>query len=283
VLIVLDNAAGEAQVRLLLPGSGASLTLITSRRRLTGLDTAHRLSLVPLSRGYAVQMLTNLMGQHAPADDDAVAHLAELGGNLPLALRLIGNRLASHGDARSSRFVQRLSDTERRLETLTAGDMRISAVFTSSYVQLSPEAQRLFRRLPLAPGDDTGPEMAAVLADRSLETTELALDELVEYGMSYMKSSPVPTAITLTPFTRLADRAGVRPAWRRLRKATAAPSTWRRTSSSTRACAPSASTPCKSTTSSTRTCIPATPAATRSCPPPPSSSSSPNGSWDPIR
>ncbi len=183
VIIVLDNAADEAQVRLLLPGAGASLMLITSRRRLTGLDTAHRLSLVPLSQVYAVQMLTSLIGRQAAADRDAVAHLARLGGNLPLALRLIGNRLASDGEAVSRRFVQRLSDEGRRLETLTAGDMRISSVFTSSYVQLSAGAQQLFRRLPLAPGPDTGPAMAAVLADAPVESTELALDELVEYGL----------------------------------------------------------------------------------------------------
>jgi hypothetical protein len=168
---------------MLLPGAGTSLMLITSRRRLTGLETAHRLSLVPLSRAYAVQMLTNLMGHQAAADNAAVQRLAELGGNLPLALRLIGNRLASHADAGSQRFVQRLSDTERRLETLTAGDLRISAVFTSSYVQLSAEAQQMFRRLALIPGGDTGPEMAAVLAGTPLEQAELALDELVEYGL----------------------------------------------------------------------------------------------------
>jgi len=91
--------------------------------------------------------------------------------------------------------VQRLSDTERRLENLTAGDVRISAVFTTSYVQLSDEAQRLFRRLSLAPGEDTGPPMAAVLADAPLESTELALDELVEYGL-LQSGSPTGTGCT---------------------------------------------------------------------------------------
>jgi tetratricopeptide (TPR) repeat protein len=183
VFIVLDNAADEAQVRPLLPGAGASLMLITSRRRLTGLDTPHRLSLVPLSQVYAVQLLTSLMGAQAPADSGTAARLAELGGNLPLALRIIGNRLAGHAGASAARFVARLSVEERRLETLTAGDMRVSAVFSSSYLQLSAEARQLFRRLPLAPSGDTGPEMAAVLAEMPLETAELALDELVEYGL----------------------------------------------------------------------------------------------------
>lgn len=109
--------------------------------------------------------------------------MAPLSGNLPLALRLIGNRLSSHPDTSSARFAQRLSVEEHRLETLTAGDLRISAVFAASYVQLSADAQRLFRRLALVPAYDTGPALAAILADLPLQQTEMALDELVEFGL----------------------------------------------------------------------------------------------------
>ena len=187
MLIVLDNAADEAQLRLLLPGDGPSMMLITSRRRLTGLETAHRLSLTPLTHESAIKMLTNLAGDRM-ADPTTVGRLAELSGHLPLALRLIGHRLASHPDTSSTRFAQRLGVEERRLDNLTAGDMRISAVFMSSYVRLSAAAQRLFRRLALVPAQDTGPAMAAGLADRPLESTELALDELVEFGLLQMRS-----------------------------------------------------------------------------------------------
>ncbi|MGH3405766.1 MAG: alpha/beta fold hydrolase [Streptosporangiaceae bacterium] len=50
LLVVLDNAGSEEQVRPLLPGDGASRALITARRPLAGLEGVRRLVLGPLSR-----------------------------------------------------------------------------------------------------------------------------------------------------------------------------------------------------------------------------------------
>ena len=47
LLLILDDAAGSEQVRPLLPGSGGSLVLITSRRRLSALEDATAVAWTP--------------------------------------------------------------------------------------------------------------------------------------------------------------------------------------------------------------------------------------------
>jgi DNA-binding SARP family transcriptional activator len=64
MLIVLDNARDEAQVRPLLPASPASMVIITSRNQLTGLaaaDGARLLSLDVLTHDEAVQLLAAVL------------------------------------------------------------------------------------------------------------------------------------------------------------------------------------------------------------------------------
>ncbi|MGH8878308.1 MAG: BTAD domain-containing putative transcriptional regulator, partial [Stackebrandtia sp.] len=62
VLIVLDNAADETQVLPLLPGPSASVVLVTSRRRMTGVDDAATVTMEELSRWEAVELFTKIIG-----------------------------------------------------------------------------------------------------------------------------------------------------------------------------------------------------------------------------
>ena len=60
LLLVLDDAAGSEQVRPLLPGTGGSLVLVTSRRRLTALEDATAISLDTLPPQEAAGLLVRL-------------------------------------------------------------------------------------------------------------------------------------------------------------------------------------------------------------------------------
>ncbi|GAB7106441.1 hypothetical protein JCM4814A_47550 [Streptomyces phaeofaciens JCM 4814] len=183
-LLVLDNARDEGQVRPLLPAAGAGMVLVTSRRMLTGLDSVHRLPLGELSPAEAAAFLTSLVGaDRAAAEPAALADVADRCGHLPLALRVAGNWLATRTGWTVRRLADRLDAEDRRLDALAAGDVRVAAAFDLSYRQLTPAAARLFRRLALVPGPDTGAAAAARLTGRPLFDAEDALEELVETGL----------------------------------------------------------------------------------------------------
>src|SRR5262249_48177707 len=57
MLVVLDNAAGEAQVRPLLPAGTGNAVLVTSRARLAGLTLSEVIDLGVLQPGQAVDLL----------------------------------------------------------------------------------------------------------------------------------------------------------------------------------------------------------------------------------
>jgi transcriptional regulator with XRE-family HTH domain len=189
-LVVLDNAGSEEQVRPLLPGDGASRVLITARRPLAGLEGIRRLVLGPLSRPEATGLLTGILGQRAARDEEsALNQLAGLCEGMPLALRIIGNRLVSRPGWDAAELAARLSDEEHRLDQFKAGDLKVATAFWMSYEQLADAAQRVFRRLAVVPGRDFDAALAAVAGEVAVEVAWDALDELVDLGLLHDSAS----------------------------------------------------------------------------------------------
>ncbi|MGI5499198.1 NB-ARC domain-containing protein [Lentzea sp. CA-135723] len=183
MLVVLDNAANEAHVRPLLGAGPGSATIVTCRRTLAGLEAARWLVLDALSEEGAVDLIASIVGDDRVRDEpEAASALAALCGNLPLAVRIAGNRLAG-GDRPMSRLVTELRDESARLDSLAAGDLRIRTVFEVSLRQLSPIAQTAFRRLALIPGTGFDDELASVVTGMSLDEAGPVLDELLEASL----------------------------------------------------------------------------------------------------
>ncbi|GAA3072843.1 helix-turn-helix domain-containing protein [Streptosporangium carneum] len=183
VLVVLDNAASEEQVRPLLP-DGAGRALVTSRRLLAGLEGVRRLSLGPLPLMEAAELLAGILKDRGAADEgSAFWELAQLCGGLPLALRIAGNRLASRPGWSAADFAARLTDEERRLDQLSAGDLKIATAFGLSYDQLADSTRRVFRRLALVPGREFDAALSSVAGGTSIAGAWDALDELVDLGL----------------------------------------------------------------------------------------------------
>jgi hypothetical protein len=183
-LIVLDNAGSEEQVRPLLPGESASRALITAKRLLAGLEGVRRLALGPLALPEARELLTEILGKRAASDEEsALTRLAELCEGLPLALRIIGNRLVSRPGWDAAELAARLADEEHRLDQFKAGDLKVASAFAMSYEQLADSARRMFRRLAVIPGPDFDATLAAVAGGMADGDAWDALDELVDLGL----------------------------------------------------------------------------------------------------
>lgn len=180
VLVVLDDAATESQVRPLLPGSGSAAVLVTSRRALGGLAGAARIPLGVLEAGQSAELLGRIAGtSRVQAERDAAAKVTEQCGHLPLALRIAGGRLAvrPHWDVRQ--LAERLADEARRLDELELGELGMRASISLSYDAASDVARCLLRRLALLEVPTFSGWVSAALLDEQPAEADRVLDQLV--------------------------------------------------------------------------------------------------------
>jgi tetratricopeptide (TPR) repeat protein/DNA-binding SARP family transcriptional activator len=178
VLIVLDDARDEGQVRPLLPGTASSLVLITSRRRLAGLDDADQLTLDVLAAGDAARLFRAMVEPREPGDQDTVAGVVELCGRLPLAIRIVGARLRSSRSLSTDHLLAQLRTEQGRLGFLDDGERSVKVALSMSYGHLPTEPRRAFAVLGRHPGPDLEPEAAAVMLGVPPEHAARLLDAL---------------------------------------------------------------------------------------------------------
>ncbi|MFI6292945.1 BTAD domain-containing putative transcriptional regulator [Nonomuraea sp. NPDC050790] len=148
LLVVLDDAATESQVRPLLPTGAGSMTLVTSRSPLSGLEASRARELGVLAPREAVDLLGAVAGrERVTAEPEAAERIAALCGHLPLALRVAGSRLARKPGWTLEHLAGRLSDSRRRLDELSAGDLAVRGSLALGYEGLGERDRTLFRRL----------------------------------------------------------------------------------------------------------------------------------------
>lgn len=186
MLLLLDDVADLDQVRPLLPGTAGCQVVLTTRRRLPGLDDAHPLPLPVLAPDQAVAMFLRLA---ARPDDDRerprAAELVRVCGHLPLAIGLVAGRLRSHPSWDVRYLTDMIVSAPNRLTEMSAPEREVGIAFELSYRDLPADVRRLFRRLSAHPGSDFDLYAAAALSGEDLGTTRrlletLYLDNLVE-------------------------------------------------------------------------------------------------------
>ncbi len=189
VLVVLDNACDEEQVRPLLPGSAGCVAVVTSRDALAGLvarDGAVRLEVGLLELPEAVSLLRALIGSQVDDEPAAAIMLADQCGRLPLALRIVAERAAARPGVPLADLTAELADLRHRLAAMQAGaDERtaVRAVLSWSCQRLEPGAAQAFRMAALHPGPDLDAYALAALAGT---TPALAGQQLSELARAHL-------------------------------------------------------------------------------------------------
>ncbi|MFI1659233.1 AfsR/SARP family transcriptional regulator [Streptomyces sp. NPDC020472] len=189
VLLVLDNARNAAHVAPLLPAGGHSAALITSRQLLADLPRSARVPLAPLPESDQYALLAGLVGaERVRSEPEALAAIMAACGGLPLALHIVGGRLASRPSWPLALLARRLTPHQGRLETLAMGEFDVRRTFAMSYVAmrdsdqpLEREAARAFRLLGRVwPAHAVTPQSAAALLDVTEARAAVVLDVLAD-------------------------------------------------------------------------------------------------------
>jgi DNA-binding SARP family transcriptional activator len=195
VLLVLDDARDEVQIRDLIPGGPACGVLITTRHRLPDIDGAHHVpTLAPLAPAEATELFQRVLrrgGLNANAEASATRRVVEFCAGLPLALCIAGAVRARDQDSTTADLAQRLA--HQRLGTVVYGERSVDRSIGAGFDQLDQDAQRLFLGLGLLATTDFGLWQAAALlagthADPAATLLKLAGSHMLQSagpGMRY--------------------------------------------------------------------------------------------------
>ncbi|MBN1582871.1 MAG: tetratricopeptide repeat protein [Anaerolineae bacterium] len=171
VLLVLDDVRSAEHVHALLPGGDHCTVLLTTRN----LELATSLNvplypLSPLNLEDCREMMCRILGDQRVHDERACAdEMCGLLGNLPLAIEIAAQRLASRRWWTLTDLVERLRDAERRLYELKISDRQVRTSFAVSWDLLDEDLKHSFALLGVFEGRAfTIPAFAAVAGlDRS--------------------------------------------------------------------------------------------------------------------
>ncbi|WBQ08420.1 BTAD domain-containing putative transcriptional regulator [Kribbella sp. CA-293567] len=179
MLLVLDDVADAAQAKQLLPNASGCVVLLTSRKRLAGLDQAAAVSLRPLSEDETRGL----------ADDEILRCCA----GHPAAIRELSDRVRDRQPWTTARLLARLTDRATRAREL-AGTL---ARFDPTYRALPVPVRRLYRLLSLTPQFDI--RRAARLAGADQAQVEPMIDDLLDH---HLVSESSPGRFHLHPVVR---------------------------------------------------------------------------------
>ncbi|MFF8993454.1 BTAD domain-containing putative transcriptional regulator [Streptomyces sp. NPDC014983] len=190
MLLILDDAVSEAQVRPLLSAVPDSTVVLTSRHVLGALQEVERVTLDVLSGPEAEALLTACGGRRMRDDPEAADEIARLCGRLPLALRVAAAGLAARPHWTAAGLARRLRDERTRLAALQLGDLDVRSSLLTAYRDVDEEARHAFRVLGLAALPEFALWSAAALLGTGPAEAERLAEELVQAHLLEARRQP---------------------------------------------------------------------------------------------
>jgi DNA-binding SARP family transcriptional activator len=148
LLLLIDDVSDPGVTRWLLPGTGRSGVLVTSRRRLVTLEATHHLDVGPFAESESVALLARMIGEPRVQAERAAANLiAARCGGLPLAIRIVGTKLRLQPYFSLAQFADRLAEPRRMLDALEIGGLSVRHCAEAYEDELSARNWADLRRL----------------------------------------------------------------------------------------------------------------------------------------
>ncbi len=163
-LIVLDDVRSVARTRPLLLGGAQCATLITTRDQDVAVAlNAHPHGLSELTPAEGYLLLARILGEaRVVAEPTSAQEICTLLQNLPLAVEITAQRLASRPRRRLADMAERLRNVQERLD-LSISDRAVRTSFTVSWDSLDIQLRHIFALLGVFEGRSfTAPALAHI-------------------------------------------------------------------------------------------------------------------------
>ncbi|MFF0204664.1 BTAD domain-containing putative transcriptional regulator [Streptomyces sp. NPDC005017] len=196
LLVLLDDAFDAEQIRHLMPGSSQSAVLVTSRARLSDLPGRASVLLEELDDLRSRELFRRVAGEAGvDAEPMAAEAVVRACAGHPLALRLLGARVADHGAGELPLLANRLTRRGPRLAELAAGCTSVTAGFRVVYERLRAGADgaadaRCFRTLSTLGTAEFGAFAAAAALGTTEDRAARSLSELRELHLLRPGTAP---------------------------------------------------------------------------------------------
>ncbi|MGC5021005.1 BTAD domain-containing putative transcriptional regulator [Micromonospora sp. DT47] len=184
LLVVLDDALSASQIAALIPATPTSAVVITSRWGLQDLPGVRVMKLDVMRPHESLELLGRMIGRdRVAAEREQAERIIHRCGNLPLALRCVGARLAAAPTLTLQRMAALLESGPAPLDQLRFAEFDVRANYDKTYFRLAPHDRSALRLISLLPPPTFTVATAASLLGVGADAVEDQLGRLVNYHL----------------------------------------------------------------------------------------------------